>query len=234
MPDIFVSPDKEEKPVKTTEDPTPDNKDEPPAKQEEEEFPDGDPVLESVPHKHGRVMSSFTLYPKHANFFDKDPDEKVILIVRRHPITNIKWIVISVFMLILPFVLNGFSVFSFLPYKFYFAAILGWYLLTLAFVFENFLSWFFNVNIVTNKRVIDVDFVNLVYREVSDAEFGQIQDVTVKVGSVIRTLFDFGDIFIQTAAEIPEIEFEAIPHPDRVDKILRELRNQATRRLEEK
>jgi hypothetical protein len=72
--------------------------------------------------------------------------------------------------------------------------------------------------------VIDVEFVNLVYRQVSDCEHRQIQDVTVKVGSAIRTIFNYGDILIQTAAEVPEIEFEAVPQPDRIDKILRQLR----------
>jgi hypothetical protein len=48
--------------------------------------------------------------------------------------------------------------------------------------------------------------------------------VTVKMGGVIRTMFNYGDVIIQTAAEIPQIEFHAVPHPDRVAAILRELR----------
>jgi hypothetical protein len=174
--------------------------------------------------KPGRMLSSFVFHPKHADFFDRDPEEKVILILRKHPVTNLKWIVMGVILLIAPFVVSYVTNFSFLPFRFYLVSLLGWYMLSFAYVFENFLNWFFSVNIITDKRVIDVEFLNLVYRQVSDCEHRQIQDVTVKIGSVIRTIFNYGDILIQTAAEIPEIEFEAVPQPDRIDKILRQLR----------
>ena len=93
-----------------------------------------------------------------------------------------------------------------------------------AFVFEKFLSWYFHVNIITDERIIEVDFLHLVYREITDANIDQIQDVTVEVGSAIRTTFNYGDVIIQTAAQLPKIEFEAVPQPDRVAKVLRELR----------
>ena len=44
------------------------------------------------------------------------------------------------------------------------------------------------------------------------------------MSSAVRTTFNYGDIIIQTAAQIPKIEFEAVPQPDRVAKVLRDLR----------
>jgi membrane protein YdbS with pleckstrin-like domain len=102
--------------------------------------------------------------------------------------------------------------------------IIIWYLIVFAFVFEEFLIWFFHVNIVTDERIIEVDFVNIFYREITDANIDQIQDVTVELGGGLRTLFNFGNVSIQTAAEVPKIKFEAIPKPDDVAKILRDLR----------
>ncbi|OGM26883.1 hypothetical protein A3D00_05440 [Candidatus Woesebacteria bacterium RIFCSPHIGHO2_02_FULL_38_9] len=174
-------------------------------------------------HSHN-PLASYCYYPDKADFIEKDPEEKIVLIVRRHPITNVPWIILSVIMLFVPVVVTSFSFLSFLPIRFQIVGIVVWYLISVAFAFEKFLNWFFNVNIITDERVFDVDFVNLVYREITDANLDQIQDVTVKVGSVIRTIFNYGDISIQTAAEIPEIEFDAIPNPDLVAKILRELR----------
>ena len=37
-------------------------------------------------------------------------------------------------------------------------------------------------------------------------------------------MFNFGDITIQTASEVPEFNFEGVPNPERVTKILDELR----------
>ena len=175
-------------------------------------------------HRRGHVFSSFRLHPERANFVNKDPEEKIILILRRHPITNIGWIIITLIMLLAPSFLKYFPILEFLPDRYQFVALIGWYLVTTAFAFEKFLAWFFNVNIVTDERVFDVNFVNLVYREMTDANIDLIQDVTVRMGSVIRTIFRYGDVFIQTAAEVPRIVFEAVPDPDGVAKVLRELR----------
>jgi len=89
---------------------------------------------------------------------------------------------------------------------------------------ESFLNWFFNVCIITDERIFDVDFLNLVYREISEANVDQIQDVTVRMGGVIRTVFNYGDVLIQTASEVPRIEFSSVSKPDLVAKVLRELR----------
>ena len=176
-----------------------------------------------VGHSHN-PLAAFCYYPDRVNFVNKDPEEKVILLLRRHPITNLSWILIAISMIIGPAFLSAFPFFELLPTRFQFITIVIWYLVTMAFIFEEFLSWFFNVNIVTDERIIDVDFINLVYREITDANIDQIQDVTVVVGGAIRTFFHYGDVLIQTAAEIPQIKFEAIPNPDLVTKVLRELR----------
>lgn len=174
-------------------------------------------------HRHN-PLSAFFYFPDRVNFIAMDPHEKVVLLLRKHPITNIPWIVITIIMLLAPSVLSFFPILEFLPERFQFISVVCWYLITTAFAFEKFLSWFFNVYIVTDERLFDVDFVNLVYREIAEANLDQIQDVNVRVGSVIRTVFDYGDILIQTASAVPNIEFEACPDPDRVAQVIRELR----------
>lgn len=174
-------------------------------------------------HTHN-PLAAYRFYPERVNFVNKDPEEKVILLLRRHPITNLRWIFISCLMLIAPSFLPVFSFFDLLPERFQLVLVLIWYLLTTAFIFEKFLGWYFNVNIVTDERIIEVDFFHLVYREMTDANIDQIQDVTVEIGSAIRTMFNYGNVIIQTAAQVPRIEFEAVPKPDRVAKVLRELR----------
>jgi len=206
MPDIFIN--SEEAPVKKVE-------------KEIKKHPKEVHRLEG--HSHS-PLSSFCYFPDGVQFVAKDSQEKIVLLLRRHPITNVPWIVVAILMLFAPSVLSFFPLISFLPANFQLVAVIMWYLITVAYIFESFLDWFFSVYIITDERVFDVDFVNLVYREISEANIDQIQDVTVTMGSVIRTLFDFGDVFIQTASEVPRLEFEAVPDPDRVAKILRELR----------
>lgn len=206
MPDVFVSE------VKNIENKPRLNRGEPKKTIERHEL-----------HTHN-PLAAYCYFPDNIRFVAKDSDERIILFLRRHPITNIGWILLSLLMFAAPMVLNRFPLLSFLPESYRFVAVLGWCLIAVAFTFEKFLDWFFSVYVVTDERIFDVDFVNLIYREISEANIDQIQDVTTAMGGVIRTLFNYGDIFIQTASEIPRIEFEAVPHPDQVAKILRELR----------
>ena len=172
----------------------------------------------------GGPISAFNYNPKNVNFINKDPQERVVLFLRRHPITNLPWICMTFVILILPSFLTVMPFFEILPPRMGVLAILVWYLFSIAYIFEKFLDWFFSVNIVTDERIFDVDFFNLAYRKMTDANIDQIQDVTVQIGGGVRTMFNFGDVLIQTAAEVPEIEFQAIPQPDKVAKILRALR----------
>jgi len=171
-------------------------------------------------------LAAYCYNPTHVHFIGADRDEKVHLLLRRHPITNVPWILSSILLIFLPLPLVYFPLLTFMPERFVIVTILFWYLATSAYILERFITWFFNVYIVTDERVFDVDFHNLVYREISDANIDAIQDVTVIIGSVIRTTLDYGDVVIQTSAEIPQIEFQAVPHPDQVAQVLRDLRVQ--------
>lgn len=169
-------------------------------------------------------LSSFCYYPARVKFINEDPEEEIILLLRRHPITNLGWILIAILMVLAPLLFKFYPVFDFLPSGFQIVSVMIWYMITVAFIFEEFLSWFFHVNIITDERIIEVDFVNLLYREMTDANIDQIQDVTVKMGGAPRTFFNYGNLIIQTASEVPRIDFEAVPNPDEVARVLRELR----------
>lgn len=170
------------------------------------------------------MASAFCYYPKKVNFINQDPEEEIILLLRKHPITNVGWILTAIGLAILPAFLSVFPFFEALPFGFRIISTIVWYMIVFAFVLEEYLSWFFNVNIITDERIIEIDFLNLIYRELTDADIDNIEDVTVKVGGGIRTFANFGDVEIQTAAEIVQITFEAVPRPDVVTKVLRELR----------
>ncbi|OGM10789.1 hypothetical protein A2Z22_02795 [Candidatus Woesebacteria bacterium RBG_16_34_12] len=181
-------------------------------------------ILSAKPDFDKNPLSSLRLYPEKTEFINKDPEEKVILLLRRHPITNTGWIIVSFIMIIAPSFLTVLPFFESLTSGMKIIAVLIWYLLSLTYIFEKFLNWFFNVNIVTDERVFDIDFISLVYYKITDANIDQIQDVTVEAGGTVRTLFNYGNVLIQTAAEIPQIEFESVPDPEKVARVLRELR----------
>jgi len=209
MPDIFVS-GKSEKPKKQP-------------KKKVSKRPVGSFSKHKLEGHSHNPLSAFGYFPDNVDFETREKKEKIVLLLRRHPITNLTWILTGGLMVLAPILLSFFPLLSFLPTNFQLVAILGWYLVSIAFILEGFLTWFFNVNIVTDERIIDIDFHNLIYKEVSDAKIDKIQDVTYKMGGVVRTIFDYGDVYVQTAAEIPAFEFLAVPKPARVARVLQDL-----------
>lgn len=211
MPDVYRSESSEQKPA---------------SKKKQMTHHHKDLGKNDFPGHTNNPLAAFSYFPDKVNFIAADSNEKVVLLLRKHPITNVPWIITAILMVIAPILLDALPLFDAVPLNIRLIASLFWYLITLAFILEEFLGWFFNVYIVTDERVFDVDFVNLIYREITDANIDQIQDVTTKVGGVIPTVFNYGDVVIQTAAEIPQIEFMAVPRPDTVAQVLRELRVQ--------
>jgi len=180
------------------------------------------PVKTSPPQK-TNALAAFIKKPKNINFETQEKKEEIVLFLRRHWITNVPWVLVIVLMLVAPVFLRFFPLLDFLPGRFQFITLIGWYLLTTAVVFEKFLSWLFNVNIITDERIVDIDFPSLLYREISSAKIDQVQDISTKVGGFIRSLFNYGDVLIQTAGTEPEICFEAVPRPGQVAKILNQM-----------
>lgn len=208
MPDVFVS--KQEKPR------------EKPFK----EIPSATgkfPPAESTLVNKLKSLSAFLIAPSGVTFETQGENETIVLLLRKHVVTNLLWALVSILLFFLPFffpviapVLNLAAI----PIRFQFIGLLLWYLLTLSFVFQNFLMWYYNVYIVTDHRVIDVDFFSLLYKRISDAPLSKIQDVTYSMGGVASALFNYGNVFVQTAAEVPNFEFLAVPSPEKVVKTI--------------
>lgn len=168
-------------------------------------------------------LAAFVFKPRNIRFETQEKQEQIILLLRRHWMTNVPRIFLALILIAAP------SFFSLVPGLATLMALYGvmvkvlWYLFTFAFILETFLSWYFNVNIVTDERIVDIDFYSLIYKEISHCQIDKIQDITFTMGGVARILFNYGNVIIQTAGEIPVFEFEAVPRPDLVVKKLNEL-----------
>ncbi len=182
------------------------------------------PLYKDLPMQERRPLASFLMRPHGVSFETREDEEQIILFLRKHFVTNVPWIFISFVMFLVPTVVTSTNILSTVPANFRFIFMMIWYLVSVAYTLESFLTWFFNVYIITDERIVDVDFYNLTYKEVSDANLDKIEDVTYKMGGVIRTLFNYGDVLIQTAAEVTNFDFLAVPYPDKVVKVLQDLR----------
>ncbi len=168
-------------------------------------------------------LAAFIPRPRNLKFETQEPKEKIVLLLRRHPITNLPWVGLVILLIFIPFLLGGIIPWNSFPSGYQLILLLVWYLFVFAFVFERFLIWFFNVNILTDERIIDISFPTLLFRQIAQTKIDKIQNVSIKTGGYIRSLFNFGDVLIQSAEAIPQIVFEAVPNPEKVSQIINDL-----------
>jgi hypothetical protein len=174
------------------------------------------------------LFHSFCINPIGIKFANQDAGEKILLFLRRHLITNVPWIFRTIVLLLIPPALSFFSrlfgvSFNFLPIQYNFFILLFYFYVVFLFAFVDFISWFYNIGLVTNERVFDVDLKNLVYTHVAATKIEQIEDVSYKRTGAIRSIFDYGDVEIQTAAENENFDFLAVPRPNEAVNIVEDL-----------
>ncbi|OGK57226.1 hypothetical protein A3J15_02075 [Candidatus Roizmanbacteria bacterium RIFCSPLOWO2_02_FULL_38_10] len=174
-----------------------------------------------------RLFHSFCFKP-HTKFDGQKKHEQVILVLRYHPITQLPWIIVTLILAFVPYILlfilrqqlNPAQVIGF---------ILFWYAFLYMFVFINAINYLFNVGIVTTDRILDVDLQNVLYKEVNIAILNKIEDVTTTTIGFIASYFDFGRVHVQTAGTDINLEFDNVPMPTEVAKIINELSKQYSR-----
>ncbi len=178
----------------------------------------------SIPtgHSHLHLFSSLCKDPDDIVFQNQEEDEKILLFIRRDLITNAKWIILGVVLLLLPIVFLPYHL-SVLPWRFNIIFLLFYYILVASYLYVNFITWYFNISLVTDRRVVDVDFSGLVYKNVASTKLSLVQDVSYSQIGVIRTFFDYGDILVQTAGTIDNFDFDSAPQPENISHLIGDL-----------
>jgi len=177
-------------------------------------------VLKNLKEKNS---DSFKAFPKELNFLDKERDENIVLVLRTPFFRYIPQMIAMLLTLLLPLII-------YLPISeeegsrtFMIAMMLIAVMIVVTFLIFAVLRWYYNVGIITDKRVLDIDFHNIMSHSVAEARLEKIVDITVKQKGIEGSIFDVADIHIQTAGSNPEIVFSKIPRARDVQNILYEL-----------
>ncbi len=170
-----------------------------------------------------------------------EPEEHVILQVRKH------WIVFAVqagsllFVAFLPFILIA-VIKTFIPqllnfnlpvnqsalFLFFYTL---WLLILWIFFFIDWTKYYLDVWYVTEERIIAIDQKRIFDREVSNLRFDRIQDVTIDVHGFIPTLLGFGNIKVQTASEDSrEFFMTTVRNPEEIRRVIFQQQNKVIHR----
>ncbi len=172
-------------------------------------------------------LSFFTNYcelPDGVTYEGKDADETTLLFLRRDFVTNVPWIITTLIACILPFViallLKDTSLLNNIPQRYILIITAFYYVLVLGYAVYSFINWFYNISLVTERDIVDVDYSNVTYKNIALATYEAIQDVEYVQSGFLRNFFDYGDVFVQTAGQRENIELLMIPKPGRVADVI--------------
>lgn len=91
------------------------------------------------------------------------------------------------------------------------------------FGFLVWIDYYFDVWIITDQRIVNIEQKGLFVRHTSELNFSRIQDVTTEVDGLIATILDFGDVLIQTAGEESRFIFRQVGNPAAVKDLVMKL-----------
>ena len=99
----------------------------------------------------------------------------------------------------------------------------SYYLLIWLGFMAQFVDYYLDSWIVTTDKIYDIEQNGLFSRVTAELELSKIQDITSEVKGIIPTIFNYGNVYIQTAAETDRFDFEQVHRPDDIRKAILEL-----------
>lgn len=175
------------------------------------------------------LFSAYKEHPGNLTFQTQEDDEEILLFLRRHLVTNLPWILTSLILMLIPLLfliinmllpfINLFPGF-FLSTNYWVLITLSYYLVVFAFIFAKFIDWFYNISIVTNKRLVDIDYSNLISHDLAITKVELVEDVRYTQMGFVQSLFNYGDVFVQTAGKHENFDFLKVPKPALVTTII--------------
>jgi len=165
----------------------------------------------------------FSPFPKGVSFYGKEKDEEVILVVRSHWVKYVPFIAVSLLILFFPFIFALLDPTLSENTVLFLAFFIPCLTLSLSIIVYAFIKWFYNVNIITDRRIVDLDFSSVASHSLSEARLEKIEDITHKQLGIVGSLFDVGTVYFQTAGATAEIEFNTITKPRVIQDMLYDL-----------
>jgi hypothetical protein len=117
----------------------------------------------------------------------------------------------------------GISIFTELPAGYGFIFPLVFYSALFTYTLLRFNNWYYNLIIITNKRFIVYKFRPLSSYRASETNLDSILDISQSTIGLFPSLFNYGDLLVQTASQRTKFRIKFVPRPTWVRNILVDL-----------
>lgn len=158
----------------------------------------------------------------HKYFEDQLDNEKMLLMFRKHPIVMRNGLILASIGLII-----GPVYVTILTYarpnnppsmQFFFMSLLVSVLISSILFFPSWITWYFSVYALTDKRLMQIKQKGFFNRALVDISNDQISMVNYEIKGLQETLLGFGTITVQTY--VGELVIKDVGHPKKIHKEL--------------
>lgn len=157
-----------------------------------------------------------------------EKDEHIILEVRKHWFFLLTEIALAIIFILLPIILfpilNGIGLeitISSISLTFFIYFL--WVLLLWLIIFIFWTNYYLDVWIITNHKIFDIEQHGLFKREVSILHYEKIQDITYEVNGFVASIFNLGDIHVQTAGTERNFTIKGVKDPAYIQRKVNEI-----------
>ena len=146
--------------------------------------------------------------------------EEMVTIVHRHRVFIYVRIAIVILLAFVPFVLwttlrtTDVVVIEHMGFGADLAFWALWLVVLWGFFWQFWTTYYMDIWVVTNRRLIDIDYERLFSRQISIIRLDRVQDVTTKTVGTWATLFQYGSVIVQSAGAQEEFVIDQIADPE--------------------
>lgn len=160
--------------------------------------------------------------------FNLQPNERLLKIHRQAEIVLIKP-VLAVFILI--YAPWAFLIKYDLHVRFN-RILLFWTAVVIIYALYKYVLWLTNVYIITDRRLIAVNYKSLVHKIVLETPIDRIHNISSETKGLIKSMLKIGDVIIQVASLTQPMILKNLKHPEEIKDFLWTVHSPQRQRLQ--
>lgn len=159
-------------------------------------------------------------------------EKRIVLFVRKHWAAYLGQFILSIFLFFFPMALllivylNDKTIFHGLVLNFIVLGLSTYYLIITTFIFTSWLSFYYDIYIITENAIVDVFQQGFFGRKISQLSMLRVQDVSSNIDGFLPTIFAYGNVLVESAGEQTQhFVLEQVPNPQEISSRIMELHN---------
>jgi hypothetical protein len=165
------------------------------------------------------------IFPPNVRFDRKEKDEEIIMITRKHWVAYFTHILLAFFIPLLPIVLLVISSNSEIYGKstVYLGLFVASVVISINIIVTAIVQWYYNISIITDKRILCLKVNSIFQHSYTEILWRKIQDVSHDSIGVLSSIFDIGNVYLDTAGEGIDLTLKFVPKPRDVQEVINNL-----------